>query len=349
MMVTIRDVARESGFSVTTISVVLSDARQARHIPETTKKHIRDVAGRLGYRPNIFARYLRSKRSHSVGVMVSDIMDPYCNQVIRGIETALYKSSYLPILVDIQNRRVRFKRYVEMLLERRVDGLIAVANSLTVETDLLDAFLQNKIPAVIIGRESAGRSIHSVMVDNEAGARAAMEHLYTLGHRQIALIRGPKEVLDSELRWQGIQKFSRAVGLEIDPALAVEIKEPTSSYEAGFEAVRELLTRGRPFTAVMAFDDMTAFGAIRALKQHGRTVPETCSVVGFDDIAAATFYNPSVTTIRQSMDLLGSASVEILTQAMRASLGKKPFKTVHKRIQPSLVVRESTSAPAYPS
>jgi LacI family transcriptional regulator len=346
-MITLRDVARESGFSVTTISVVLSEARQARQFPEATRKHIRKVAERLGYRPDLFARYLRSRRSHTVGVMVSDIMDPYCNQVLRGIETALYKFSYLAVLVDIQNRKARFRRYVEMLLERRVDGLITVANSLTLETDLLDAFLQNQVPAVIIGRETAGRLMHSVVANNEAGARAAMEHLHTLGHRQIAIVRGPKQVLDSKLRWQGILKFGRAVGLEIDPALTVEIQGPTSSYEAGFEAVRELLTRGKPFTAVMAFDDLTAFGVIRALKQHGRKVPETCSVVGFDDIAAAAFYNPSLTTICQSIDLLGSTSVDILEQAIRASLGKKAFKPVHKVIQPSLVIRESTSAPAY--
>ena len=130
-MVTIRDVAKESGFSSTTVSIVLNNAPLARYIPTTTKKRIESAAKKLGYRPNLFARSLRSRRSHTIGVMVFDMTDPFCTLVLRGIENSLYQASYLPILTDVQNERARFERYLEMLLDRRVEALI-VAGQLAV-------------------------------------------------------------------------------------------------------------------------------------------------------------------------------------------------------------------------
>ena len=127
-VITIRDVAKESGFSSTTVSIVLNNAPLARYIPAATKKRIEKAAKKLGYRPNLFARSLRSKRSHTVGVMVFDMTDPYCTLVLRGIENSLYQSSYLPILTDVHNERSRFERYLEMLLDRRVEALIVLAN-----------------------------------------------------------------------------------------------------------------------------------------------------------------------------------------------------------------------------
>ncbi len=191
-MVTIRDVAKESGFSSTTVSIVLNNAPLARYIPDTTKKRIERAAKKLGYRPNLFARSLRSQRSHTVGVMVFDMTDPYCTLVLRGIENSLYQSSYLPILTDVHNERSRFERYLEMLLDRRVEALIVLANWLFVDIDVLADLEKSSIPTVMIGRELETDSVSSVLVDNELGAHAAIEHLYSLGHRKIAFIRGPK-------------------------------------------------------------------------------------------------------------------------------------------------------------
>src|SRR5207248_2013747 len=132
-VVTIREVAKESGFSSTTVSIVLNNAPLARYIPDTTKKRIERAAKKLGYRPNLFARSLRNRRSHTVGVMVFDMTDPYCTPILRGIETSLYQASFLPILTDVHNERSRFERYLEMLLDRRVEALIVVANWLFVE------------------------------------------------------------------------------------------------------------------------------------------------------------------------------------------------------------------------
>ena len=342
-MITIRDVAKCSGYSITTVSIVMNDAPLARYIPEGTKLRIRSVARELSYRPNVFARSLRSKRSHTVGVMVFDITDPFCTQTLRGIENALYSSTYAPILTDIQNDRERFRRHLQMLLDRRVEGLIALANSLFLETSSLGALEQRGVPTVAIGRQLETNSISSVIVDNEAGARTALAHLYELGHRKIAFLRGSKMLVDSEERWRGLSAFAGEVSLSIDPKLVVELKKPAASSEQGRKATEELLRRGQPFTALMAFDDMTAFGAIRALQRPGLKVPEDCSVIGFDDVAAAAFYNPALTTIHQPMGTLGSMAVHILLDAIQATLRKKTFTPAHKKATPSLVVRESTA------
>ena len=344
-MVTIRDVARESGFSSTTVSIVLNNAPLARYIPAPTKKRIERAAKKLGYRPNLFARSLRSRRSHTVGVMVSDMTDPYCTPILRGIENSLYQGSYLPILTDLHNERSRFERYLEMLLDRRVEGLIVLANWLFVDIDVLADLEKSSIPTAMIGREPKTDSISSVVVDNEIGSYMAVEHLHSLGHRQIAFIRGPRTLGDSSPRWKGVRNFARTSGLELDENLIFDLPEsrdPLSSFEAGSKLTEELIRGKIPFTALMAFDDMTAFGAVRALAKAGRRVPENCSVVGFDDIANSSLYTPPLTTIRQPMETMGAMAVNIVVDGINGVLEKRPIPAVHRKVVPELAVREST-------
>src|SRR5437899_12557858 len=162
LMVTIRDVAKESGFSSTTVSIVLNNAPLARYIPAATKKRIERAAKKLGYRPNLFARSLRSKRSHTVGVMVVDMTDPFCTLVLRGIENSLYQSSFLPILTDMHNEGSRFERYLEMLLDRRVEGLIVIANWVFVNINVLADIEKSNIPTAIVGCELKNDHISSL-------------------------------------------------------------------------------------------------------------------------------------------------------------------------------------------
>src|SRR5499427_2100026 len=269
-MVTIRDVARESGFSSTTVSIVLNNAPLARYIPQPTKKRIEKAAKKLGYRPNLFARSLRNKRSHTVGVMVFDMTDPYCTLILRGIENSLYAASYLPILTDVHNEGSRFERYLEMLLDRRIEALIVIANWVFLDINLLADLEKSSIPTAMIGCELKTDSISSVIVDNELGGYLAIEHLHSLGHRKIAIIRGPKALTDSSPRWRGIRNFAKESGMELDPRLIVEMPEsrdPVSSFENGYKLTEELLRQKRSFSAILAFDDMSAFGAIRALSR----------------------------------------------------------------------------------
>jgi len=344
-MVTIRDVAKESGFSSTTVSIVLNNAPLARYIPATTKKRIERAAKKLGYRPNLFARSLRSKRSHTVGVMVFDITDPYCTPILRGIENSLYQSNFLPILTDAHNERSRFERYLEMLLDRRVEGLVLLANWLFLDINLLGDLEKSSVPTAIISCELKTDSISSVIVDNEIGAHLALEHLYSLGHRKIAFIRGPKALADSAPRWKGIRNFAKESGLAIDSRLVVDLPEsrdPLSSFEAGYKLTEDLLKQKRPFTAILAFDDLTAFGTIRALTKAGVRVPEQCSVVGFDDVATCAIYTPPLTTVRQPMESMGATAVSIVVDGINAGLEKRETSATHRKVAPELVVREST-------
>jgi LacI family transcriptional regulator len=343
--VTIRDVAERSGFSSATVSIVLNNAPLARYIPDTTKGRIQRAASQLGYRPNLFARSLRSRRSHTVGVMVSDMTDPYCTLVLRGMENTLYQSSFLPILTDVHNERSRFERYLEMLLDRRVEGLVVLANWLFLDINVLADVEKSRIPTAIVGCELKSDNISSVIVDNHQGARAAFEHLHSLGHRKIAFIRGPRQLSDTEPRWRGVRTLAREHSLTLDPRLIVDLPEsrdPFSSFEDGFKLTQELLHRRRPFTALMAFDDMTAFGAIRALAKAGVHVPEQCSVIGFDDVAPAALYSPALTTIRQPMEAMGAAAATIVVETINALLEKKTVRAIHRKVMPDLIVREST-------
>ena len=330
---------------MTTVSMVLNDAPLARHIPAKTRERVKSAAQKLGYRPNLFARSLRSNRSQTLGVIVFDITDPYCTQILRGIEDSLYHSGYLPILTDIQNKRARFQRCVELLLDRRVEGIIAIANPLYLESDLLEDFARSQVPTVVIGRQLAENALSTVVVDNEAGTFAAIEHLYSLGHRDIAFIRGPKVLVDSAPRWNGVCEFARQAGLKIDPKLVVEIQAGNSSYPVGVQLTQELLHRGRTFTALLTFDDLTAFAAIGALNKAGLRVPEDVSVVGFDDIPGAGFYNPPLTTVHQHLEMQGSIGAEIIRDLIHARGSREAIQPLHRRVVPRLVVRQSTAPP----
>jgi LacI family transcriptional regulator len=347
LTITMRDVAKASGFSPATVSIVLNNAPLARYIASTTKKKIEEVAKKLGYRPNAMARFLRSKRSHTVGVMFFDITDPYCTPILRGIENALYQVSYVPIFADAQNQKNRFERYLEMLLEHHVEALIVVANWLFIDIHLLADLSKKNIPAATIGWEFPGDTVSSVMVDNEAGGRLAVEHLHQLGHRKIAFIRGPKMLIDSAPRWRGIQKYAASVKMEIDAGLVMQLPESfeaNSGFEGGYRFTEELLQKEKTFTAIVAFDDLTALGSVRALTRAGIKVPEQCSVVGFDDVPLSALAMPSLTTVRQPLEAMGTLAVNMVMDDVNASLEKRDWNIAHHRPHPELVIRDSTRA-----
>jgi len=232
-----------------------------------------------------------------------------------------------------------------MMLDRRVEGLLVVANWLFLDINLLADLEKASIPTAIIGCELKTDAVSSVIVDNEVGAHMAVEHLYSLGHRKIAFIRGPKALTDSSPRWKGIRSFAKTNGLELDQHLILDLPEsrdPISSFEAGFKLTEELIKQKRPFTAVMAFDDMTAFGTIRALAKAGVRVPEQCSVIGFDDVATCAIYTPALTTIRQPLEAMGTAAVSIVVDGINAVQEKRETTALHRKVGPELVVREST-------
>jgi len=343
--VTLADLARACGFSASTVSIVLNEAPLSRHVATATKELIRAKAAEMGYHPDALARSLSRRRSQTIGVLVYDISDPFCIGLLRGIERTLYDTPFLPIIMDADNRSDQFERYLDLLIGRRVEGLVLVANWIFAEIDPLAKIDKNRIPITVVGGDLTSRAIQSVVVDNEAGGYAAIEHLYQLGHRKIAFVRGPEELVDSARRWAGIQRFAAEVKLHLDPLLIVQmpgLKDANSSFAAGWRYTSELLATTRPFSALLASDDLTALGAIRALSIAGKKVPEDCSVIGFDDIPHAGTSTPGLTTIHQPMLDMGSLAAKLVLEAIGAA---EPIATQEKMLhllQPDLLVRGST-------
>jgi LacI family transcriptional regulator len=345
--VTLLDVARRSGFSPSTVSIVLSDAPLSRYVAATTKERIRNTAQSLGYRPDVFARSLRSRRSNTIGVLVFDISDPFCVLILRGIEKTLHSTSYLPILMDAHHERQQFEGYLDLLMERRVEGLIVVANWLFDEGGLLTGLKDRKMPTVVVGRDLSEKSIGSVIVDNEAGGYQAIKHLHEIGHRKIAVIRGPRRLSDSNCRWSGLQQFAAEQSLTLDTRLVKELPpaiDPISGFEGGAQLTQDLIRSRIKFTALIAFDDLTALGAMRALAATGRSAPRDCSIIGFDDVPLAALTTPGITTIRQPMEEMGSVATRRLLAALCEPGGERSVAPELQLLPPSLVLRDSTAA-----
>lgn len=343
---TLADVANATGFSISTISVILNETPLSQNFPLQTKELIRTAAKRLGYRPHAFARSLRSRRSQIIGIMVFNIADPFCTQILNGIYETLQPTDYLPIIMDAHNDVQQFARYLEMLLERRVEGFIVIANWLFIDIKPLVDIEHEQIPTVLIGQEMHSGSISSVMVDNEVGGYIALKHLYELGHREIAIVRGPVQLPDSNKRWAGMKRFAREVKLKLRKEWILDlpdISDPSAGFEEGHRAVAELLKSKNKFTAVIAFDDLTALGAIRALRLAGLRVPEDCSVIGFDDVPNASFSSPTLTTVRQQMAQMGRMAAERVLKGIDAFNTEASFSGEHWLTTPEVIVRESTA------
>lgn len=344
-MPTLKDVAEKCGVSVATVSLVLNDAPWSKHVAAETKKRVLQAARQLGYRPDLVARSLRNRRSQNIGVVVFDITDPYCSLILKGIEDRLYDDGYMPICTDLQNDPKKFDRCVQMLTGRRMEGLILIANPLYLESDIIELGRRIDVPLVMVGHALSPGTISSVTIDNSYGTRLVMEHLYGLGHRQFAFIRGPKGMVDSEPRWHAMAEFVGNAGLFIDPDLVADIEGVNSSYEESYRLTERLLSRRREFTALVAFDDLSAFAAIGALAKVGLRVPQDISVTGFDDIPGAGFYNPPLTTVRQELEHQGAIAAESVAAMIGRTVEQKKPKPIHRTIVPQLIVRGSTAPP----
>jgi len=345
--VTLLDIARASGFSVSTVSIVLSEAPLSQNVAATTRSHIRTIAQKLGYHPDAYARSLRRRSTETIGVLAFDLSDPFCTPIMRGIQGSLHPAGYLPLIVDAQAQRKLFDNSLHMILERRADAVIVIASWVFEETNLLADVKKNNVPIAIIGRDLVTQGIDSILVDNEAGGAMAARHLRELGHERIAVIQGPQEMVDTEPRWAGIRKVFAEGGLELDAGLVFQLPgsaDPASGFEGGLGIARRMLAGGRSFTAVIAFDDLTALGVVRGMVEAGLRVPEDCSVMGFDDVLPAEVATPAMTTIRQPLKEMGHEAAARVLQAIKRGAGKADRARLHKPA-PELVVRKSTALP----
>ena len=339
--VNLRTLANHLQLSQTTVSLVLNNSPSAKSIPEETRQRVLDAAKKLNYRPNYFARSLRQSRSMSVGVLAPDLSEGYFTRVMSGVVAELTAAHYFYFTACHDWNRELIAQYPRMLVERAVDGFLLL-NTPADE-------IQVPVPVVAISAHSAAANVTNIVLDHESAVRQALKHLYELGHRNIAFMRGPKAIPDSEFRWESIQKVARGLGLKIDPAHVLRMDVDGWSIkkghhpmapEIGYRPMKALLEKSKDFTAVFCFNDIAAIGAIRALKDAGLSVPQDVSVVGFDDIQSAAYSTPSLTTVQQPATQIGIHAAELLLNRM--AFPGRPARTVV--LGTELIVRASALA-----
>jgi LacI family transcriptional regulator len=337
--------AEHLGLSQTTISLVLNNSPSAKSIPQETRNRVTEAAERLNYRPNYFARSLRQSRSMSVGVLAPDLSEGYFTRVMSGVVQELTEAHYFYFTACHDWKRELIEKYPRMLVERAVDGFLL----LNTTAEHLDV----PVPVVAISAHSAAENVTNIVLDHHLAVQQALTHLYQLGHRRIAIMRGPRAIPDSEFRWKSIQQVACELNLKLDPAHVIRIDSAAWSMKAGYhpmapeigyKPMQALLKKTRDFTAIFCFNDIAAIGTIRALKDAGLSVPGDVSVVGFDDILSAAYYTPSLTTVRQPLAEMGKRGAQVLLERIANREKEYPSEIV---MAPELVIRESTGpAPA---
>jgi DNA-binding LacI/PurR family transcriptional regulator len=327
--VTLQTLARHLHLAVGTISAALNDSPAARAIPEHTKRRILDAARELNYQPNYFARSLRLQRTYTIGVIAKQIGDPYGAMVISGIEEHLRESEYFFLTVIHRHDPQILQNYSRMLVTRGVEGFITVDTSITERPSR---------PTVAVAGHAPVPGVTNLILDQQLAARLVLTHLLELGHRDVAFIKGQAASSDSATRWAAICAVSKELGVRIRPELVVQIEVDLTTPQLGYPYAKELLSRGKPFTALFAYNDLSAIGAIWAFQEAGLCVPQDISVVGFDDVPLAIFSNPQLTTIRQPLQRMGQIAAKTLIDQIE---GKEKFQA-EIVIEPALIVRAST-------
>jgi DNA-binding LacI/PurR family transcriptional regulator len=313
-----------------TVSVVLNEV-PGRSIPQATRDRIKAAAKELNYQPSLLARSLRNRRTLSIGVLVPDLSESYHNQVMGGIGDHLMDAGYFYFTAHHRRRKNLIEEYSQMLLGRGTEALIAI------DTPLEHPF---PVPVVAVGGHHPIDGVTNMIIDHRFAAQLVLTHLHGLGHRRIAFVRGQSFSEDAGERWRCTVQVAREIGIPIREELTVQLDRDVSSPELGYPVVQHLLANREQFTAVVAFNDMSAIGTIRALQDSGIQVPADVSVIGFDDIKAAEFNNPRLTTIRQPLANMGRMAAQCVLNQIH---GREKFRK-QIIVEPELVVRESTRA-----
>jgi LacI family transcriptional regulator len=329
--VTLKFLADYLDLSAATISIVLNDSPVAESIPAATKQRVHDAARKFDYRPNLHARMLRSRLTNTIGIIAPELSEGYFTGVMLGVEQYLLQAGFLYFTVSHLGRPDLKDEYQELLMSRRVDGFLLINTQLA---------LNVPAPVVSISSHTSAPGVTNIMLDHSAAARMALRHLYDLGHRKIAFMKGQRYSLDAETRWQAIVAIAHELGLTVRPELCIFLEENIWSPQLGYPLVRDLLARTRDFTAIFCFNDTSAIGAIRAIQDAGLSCPRDISIIGFDDIIIAEYFNPRLTTVRQPLHKMGSTAAELLIKRIQSPDEPYPDEL---SFDPELIVRESTA------
>jgi LacI family transcriptional regulator len=329
---TIRDVAREAGVSVATVSRVLNNSGPVR---DATRVRITEVARRLRYTPNSAARTLSTRQTHTVGVLLPDLHGEFFSEVIRGIDQVVQKEGWHLLVSSSHDGRTAIEAALRAM-RGRVDGLLVMSPDL--DAHALGANLPERLPVVLLNCEVEDRTYDSINIDNYAGAYAMAEHLVELGHRRIGFITGLPRNHDARERLRGSLAALEAAGLTCPPELQAA---GTFSEASGHAAALRLLEQRDRLTAIFALNDSMAIGALSALRERGVAVPGKISVAGFDDVPIARYVNPPLTTVRVSIPQLGARAARRLFEVLKVA-GRQ--ERVQELLPTELVVRGSCAA-----
>jgi LacI family transcriptional regulator len=332
LTVTLKAVAQHVGLTPGTVSAVLNNSSAARSIPEHTRKRILAAARELKYRPNFLARSLRVQRTFSVGVIAEEIGDAYGGLVINGIEEYLSEKKYFFFTVAHRHDSKLLEAYSEMLLARGIEGLITIDTSIDAPPVL---------PTVAVAGHQRVENVTNIVLDHRHAAQLALRHLQELGHTRIAFLKGQQKSSDSASRWAAIQQVAGEYGISICPELVLQLEGMDSTPELGYPYGKALLARNVPFSALFAYNDISAIGAMRAFQEAGLRIPHDVSVVGFDDISLASFSIPTLTTVRQPLLKMGRIAAQTVIDRIEERASFVPEIAV----EPELVVRASTAGP----
>lgn len=330
-MATMRDVARQAGVSISTVSHVINNSRA---VSSGARERVEAAMAELGYKPNALARSLRRQQTHSIGMIIPDSANPFFAEIARGIEDASFSQNYHVVLCNTEGDLEKQITYTNLLIRNQVAGIVFVAAGIS--TELVEDLQQRQVPLVVVDREVPGVNVDTVLTDHYQGGRLATQHLVDLGHRRIACISAGSELSPSSERLTGYEDVLLENGLPVDEALIVR---GDFQYKSGYEAGQKLLSLADPPTAVFAGNDLMAVGCISAVTQQGRRVPDDLSVVGFDDVRLASFTNPPLTTIAQPKREIGKLAVEMLLDRIHDLHSPARFE----RLDTELIVRCSTA------
>jgi DNA-binding LacI/PurR family transcriptional regulator len=330
--VTLKAVATHLGLTPGTVSAVLNNSAAARSIPEHTRKRIVAAARDLNYRPNFLARSLRVQRTFTIGVIAEEIGDAYGGMVVNGIEAYLSEKNYFFFTVAHRHDPRLLQTYSDMLLARGIEGLITIDTSIERSPVL---------PTVAVAGHQRVENVTNIILDHRRAVELGLRHLKDLGHTRIAFLKGQEKSSDSATRWAAMEEVAATLGIEIHPELVLQLEGLESTPEIGYPYGKALLARGIPFTALFAYNDISAVGAMRAFQEAGRRIPDDISVVGFDDVALSQFSIPTLTTVRQPLLKMGRIAAQTVIDRIEERTAFRPEIAV----EPELILRHSTAPP----
>ena len=334
--IALKELSAHLGLSQSTVSRIINGRATSHRIAEETQRRVLEAAAAFGYEASIIARSLRQKRTFTVGVLVPEISEGYSTAVLGGIEDELLKEGLFYFVASHRHHSELLDAYPRLMIARAVDGIIAV-----------DTKVSEHIPVPVVAVSGHWHNQHAISVelDHRQAAQLALEHLQRLGHQRIAFIKGQAFSSDTSRRWKAIREVAGKLGIEIHPELTVQLRNPDPGPESGHLATQELLSRKAPFSAIFSFNDVSAVGAITALREAGLQVPRDVSIVGFDDVIFAATSHPPLTTVRQPLRQMGQTAAATLLGLIQGDGKLAPGSVI--TVYPELVVRKSTGRPQH--